>query len=183
VWLPAGKPADAFVVVEAVELAETGEDLLLEAVLEEAEEVLEVGQDGKQVRGEALQRHELESPHLDAFSLVEEDGYLFVRQAGLCHHCPAFAQHFPCQRLQEFAVVDAFVDREGGEGVLVWQVEELQLRQYVCETLLRCLFELHLLRLHFLTANHQLFPHSYLPTLNLLSGDAHFFPAGRLWGG
>ncbi len=41
------KPPHTLVVIKAVELSETGKDFFLEAILEEAEEVLEVCEDGE----------------------------------------------------------------------------------------------------------------------------------------
>lgn len=81
-----GESPHSFVVVKTVELAQTGQHFLLEAIFQKTEEVLEIGQNGEQMRRKSLHGHELQGTYLYAFSLVEQNSHLLISQTGLCYH-------------------------------------------------------------------------------------------------
>lgn len=66
-----GQSADSFVVGVAVELSNVGDYLVFIAVVYEAKEVFEVGEDGEEMGWEAFQWDILKCSDHDALSLID----------------------------------------------------------------------------------------------------------------
>ena len=144
-----GESTEPLVVVEPVKGPEIIDDDILVGVLDVAEEVFEVGEDGEEVGRKALIGHVLECSHLYSFPLVYQERNLFLVEVLLHFNRPFVATHHLLgERFQEFPVVDALVRSEGFEVVIVGHVQELELSQYVHETFLRILGKAHLLSLY-----------------------------------
>ena len=79
-WEPFGQSIDLFIVVEAIEGAEVGENFFFVGVFDETEQIFEVSQDGEEVRWESIHGYILQGTDLDALPLVEQDCDLIVRE-------------------------------------------------------------------------------------------------------